>query len=197
MPCSYFFTSLHNFDVICVSFIHFRTKRINICEQPNCKIVSTEELFIQKNSLFVQTNILFVQTSIKIIFTHIDIIYGPSMPLYITNSISKWTRYQWNCIVSVNETSSTGMLATQITTDKDSDYTNNFVDVSTPSQEILERNNKNTIKSTSGNLIQRNWKLITIILLVLSCIVLSLTYCQPTFIRIRELFTRLVSTSQP
>lgn len=89
------------------------------------------------------------------------------------------------------------MLATQITTAKDSDYTNNFVDVSTPCQEILERNNENTISSTSGNLIQRNMKLITIILLVLSCIVLSLTYCQPTFIRIRELFTRLVSTSQP
>lgn len=196
MPCSYFFTSWHNFDVICVSFIHFRTKRIHIFEQPNCKIVWTEELFIQKNSLFVQTNILFVPTSINF-FTHIDIIYGPSMPLYITNSISKWTRYQWNCIVSVNETSSTGMLATQITTDKDSDYTNNFVDVSTPSQEILERNNENTISNTSGNLIQRNMKLITIILLVLSCIVLSLTYCQPTFIRIREFFTRLMSTFQP
>lgn len=102
-----------------------------------------------------------------------------------------------NCFIAVNETSSTGMPATEITTNNDKDYTNHFVDNSTQSQEIFGRSNGNSVGSSSGNLIQRNMKLITIILLVLSCIVLSLTYCQPTFIRIRELFTRLVSTSQP
>lgn len=93
--------------------------------------------------------------------------------------------------------SSTGLLATEPTIDKDSDYTDLFVNESTPGQEILERGNGNIrINSTSENLIQRNWELITILLLVLSCIVLSLTYCQPTFIRIRKCFPRLMSTSQ-
>lgn len=102
-----------------------------------------------------------------------------------------------NCIVTVNETGSTGIPATEITTDKDRNYTNRFVDKSKPSQEILERSNWNNTRSTTGNLIQGNWKLITILLLVLSCIVLSITYCQPTFIRIREFLTRLMSASQP
>lgn len=94
--------------------------------------------------------------------------------------------------------SSTGLLATEPTIDKDSDYTNLFANESPPGQEILERGNGNIkINSTSENLIQRNWKLITILLLVLSCIVLSLTYCKPTFIRIREFLTRLMSASQP
>lgn len=94
--------------------------------------------------------------------------------------------------------SSTGLLATEPTIDKDSDYTNRFANESPPGQEILERSSWNIrINSTSENLIQRNWKLITILLLVLSCIVLSLTYCKPTFIRIREFLTRLMSASQP
>lgn len=99
-----------------------------------------------------------------------------------------------NCIVTVNETGSTGIPATEITNDKDRSYTNRFVDKSKPSQEILERSNT---RSTTGNLIQGNWKLITTLLLVLSCIVLSITYCQPTFIRIREFLTRLMSASKP
>lgn len=94
--------------------------------------------------------------------------------------------------------SSTGLLATETTIDKDIDYTNLFVNESTPSQDNSERSNGNImINSTSENMIQKNMKLITIILLVLSCIVLSLTYCQPAFIRIREFFTRLMSTLQP
>lgn len=86
--------------------------------------------------------------------------------------------------------SSTGLLATETTIDKDTGYTNLFVNESTPSQDNSERSNGNIM-------IQRNMKLIAIILLVLSCFVLSLTYCQPTFIRIREFFTRLMSTLQP
>lgn len=77
--------------------------------------------------------------------------------------------------------SSTGLRATETTFDKDSGYTNLFVNESTPSQDNSERSNGNImINSTSENMTQRNMKLITIILLVLSCIVLSLTYCQPT-----------------
>lgn len=94
--------------------------------------------------------------------------------------------------------SSTGLLATETTIDKEIDYTNLFVNESTQSQDISERSNGIImIDSTSENMTQRNMKLITIILLVLSCIVLSYTYCQPTFIRIREFFTRLMSTLQP
>lgn len=94
--------------------------------------------------------------------------------------------------------SSTGLRATETTIDKDSGYTNLFVNESTPSQDNSERSNGNImINSTSENMTQRNMKLITIILLVLSCIVLSLTYCQPTFIRIRAFFTRLISTLPP
>lgn len=94
--------------------------------------------------------------------------------------------------------SSTGLLATETTIDKDSDNTNLFVKESTPSQDNSERSNGNImINTTSENMIQKNMKLITIISLVLSCIVLSLTYCQPTFIRIRAFFTRLMNTLQP
>lgn len=92
--------------------------------------------------------------------------------------------------------SSTGLLVTETTINKDSDYANHFVDESTPSQEMLGRSNGG-ILNTLGNPIQRNWEVITILLLLLSCIVLSLTYCQPTFIRLRDFFTRLMSTSQP
>lgn len=62
--------------------------------------------------------------------------------------------------------SSTGLFATEPTIDKDSDYTNLFVNESTPGQEILGKGN-GKINSTSENLIQRNWKLITSMLLVL------------------------------
>lgn len=93
--------------------------------------------------------------------------------------------------------SSTGQLATEATIDKDGDYTNLFVNESTPGQEILERGNGNIVNRTSENLIQQNWKLLTILLLLLSCIVLSFTYCQSTFIRIREFFTRSMNTLQP
>lgn len=94
--------------------------------------------------------------------------------------------------------SSTGLLATETTIDKDTGYTNLFVNESTPSQDNSERSNGNImINTTSENMIQKNMKLIAIILLVLSCIVLSLTYCQPTFIRIREFFQGLMNTLQP
>lgn len=86
-------------------------------------------------------------------------------------------------------------VVSETTLDKDSKY--HFVDKSTPRQEILEKNNGGIKHSTPTNLIQRNWKLITILLLLLSCIVLSFTYCQPIFIRIRDIFTRLMSTLQP
>lgn len=92
--------------------------------------------------------------------------------------------------------SSTVSLVTETTIDEDSEHMNHFVDESTPSQEILRISNGNILNRTSGNLIQENWKLITILLLLLSCIVLSLAYCQPTYIRIREFFTRLTSTLQ-
>lgn len=93
---------------------------------------------------------------------------------------------------------STGLLATETTIDRDTGYTNFFVNESTPSQDYSERSNGNImINSTSENMTQRNMKLITIILFVLSCIVLFLTYCQPTFIRVRAFFTRLMNTSQP
>lgn len=83
--------------------------------------------------------------------------------------------------------SSTGLRATETTIDKESGYTNLFVNESTPSQDNSERSNGNIIiNSTSKNMIQKNIKLsvscffvsyfqkllITIILLVLSCIVL-------------------------
>lgn len=94
--------------------------------------------------------------------------------------------------------SSTGLLATETTIDKDTGYTNLFVNESTPSQDNSERSNGNImINTTSENMIQKNMKLIAIILLVLSCIVLSLTYCQPTFIHIREFFQGLMNTLQP
>lgn len=94
--------------------------------------------------------------------------------------------------------SSTGLLATETTIDKDTGYTNLFVNERTPSQDNSKRSNGNImINTTSENMIQKNMKLIAIILLVLSCIVLSLTYCQPTFIRIREFFQGLMNTLQP
>lgn len=63
-----------------------------------------------------------------------------------------------------------------------------FVDMSTTREVIFG--------ITDGeNVIQRNWKLITILLLVLASIVLTFTYCQPTFFRIRKIFERLTSHS--
>lgn len=91
---------------------------------------------------------------------------------------------------------STVSLVTETTIDKDRENMNHCVDESTPSQNILDKTNGNILNHTAGNLIQRNWKLITILLLLLSCIVLSFTYCQTTFIRIREFLTGLISTSQ-
>lgn len=75
------------------------------------------------------------------------------------------------------------------------DYTNYFVDMSTTRQKISRKSNRGRMIN-SKNLLQRNWKPITILLLVLACIVLSFTYCQPTFIRILEMFERLTITSQ-
>lgn len=73
-------------------------------------------------------------------------------------------------------------------------YTKYFVDLSTTRQVISEKPDGMT--RNSKNVLQRNWTVITILLLVLACIVLSFTYCQPTFIRIRKLFERLTITSQ-
>lgn len=56
--------------------------------------------------------------------------------------------------------SSTGLRATETTIDKESGYTNLFVNESTPSQDNSERSNGNIIiNSTSKNMIQKNIKL--------------------------------------
>lgn len=56
--------------------------------------------------------------------------------------------------------SSTGLRATVTTIDKESGYTNLFVNESTPSQDNSQRSNGNVIiNSTSKNMIQKNMKL--------------------------------------
>lgn len=104
--------------------------------------------------------------------------------------------YQLNFFIA-DQKNSTVLLVTETTIEKDTEHMNHFVDGSTPGQENLEITHGNILNRTSRNVLQRNWKLITILLLLLSCIVLSLAYCQPTFIRLQELFTRLTSTLQP
>lgn len=75
-------------------------------------------------------------------------------------------------------------------------YSKYFVGLSTTHQAISEKPDGGSMTSNSKNLLQKNWKAITILLLVLACIVLSFTYCQPSFIRIRKLIERLTITSQ-
>lgn len=58
-------------------------------------------------------------------------------------------------MIAVYEMSSTGLLAPETTINKDSDYTNLFVNESTPGQEILGKGN-GKINSTSGNKETRN-----------------------------------------
>lgn len=56
--------------------------------------------------------------------------------------------------------SSTGLRPTETTIDKESGYTNLFVNESTPSQDNSQRSNGNVIiNSTSKNMIQKNMKL--------------------------------------
>lgn len=73
-------------------------------------------------------------------------------------------------------------------------HTKYFVDLSTTHQRIFEKNDRDGMNRNFKNVLQRNW--IAIFLLVLACVVLSFTYCQPTFIRIRAIFARLMITSQ-
>lgn len=94
--------------------------------------------------------------------------------------------YHFVGLIPEIETSSSVSLAFENTFNKRTSHKIHIVSGITPHQ---GRGN--------GNIIQRNWKLITILLILLSCIVLSLTYCQQTCIRIRNYFTRLTSTSQP
>lgn len=71
---------------------------------------------------------------------------------------------------------------------------NRTVNESTTLQGIMQRNDVDIMNGSFNNLIQNNWLLITILLVLLSCIVLSFTYCQPTFIRIQEIFVRIART---
>lgn len=66
--------------------------------------------------------------------------------------------------------------------------------LSTTRQAIFEKNDTDGRSRDFKNWLRRNW--ISIFLLVLACMVLSFTYCQPNFIRIREIFARLTITSQ-
>lgn len=100
------------------------------------------------------------------------------------------------CLFSGNETSSIFSVVTRDNIDMHVNHTKYFVDMSTTRRVIIKRSDGDSVTSNSKNLLQRNWKLITILLLVLSCIVLSFAYCQPTLIRIREIIARLTSSSQ-
>lgn len=79
--------------------------------------------------------------------------------------------------------------ATEITShDNDRNY---YVNESTTHQGTVERNNNDIMNGSFNNLIKRNWLLITILLVLLACIVLSVTYSSPIFIRIQEMFVRI------
>lgn len=73
-------------------------------------------------------------------------------------------------------------------------HTKYFVNLSTTRQAIFEKNDTDGMGRNLKNWFGRNW--ISIFLLVLACMVISFTYCQPNFIRIREIFARLTITSQ-
>lgn len=73
-------------------------------------------------------------------------------------------------------------------------HTNYLVNLSTTRQAIFEKKDTDVMSRDFKNWLRRNW--ISIFLLVLACMVLSFTYCQPNFIRIREIFARLTITSQ-
>lgn len=83
---------------------------------------------------------------------------------------------------------------TRVTKINSDNHTNRSVSESTTLQGIMQRNDVIIMNESFYNLIHKNWLLITILLLLLSCIVLALTYCQPTFIRIQEIFVRIAST---
>lgn len=72
-------------------------------------------------------------------------------------------------------------------------HTNYLVNLSITRQAIFENDTDGRSRDFK-NWLRRNW--ISICLLVLACMVLSFTYCQPNFIRIREIFARLTITSQ-
>lgn len=82
---------------------------------------------------------------------------------------------------------------TRVTKINSDNHTNRSVNESTTLQGIMQRNDV-IMNESFYNLIHKNWLLITILLLLLSCIALSLTYCQPTLIRIQGIFLRMAST---
>lgn len=79
--------------------------------------------------------------------------------------------------------------ATEITS-HDNDR-NHYFNESTTDQGTVERSNVDIMNGSFNDLIKRNWLLITILLVLLACIVLYLTYCPSIFIRIQEIFARI------
>lgn len=103
--------------------------------------------------------------------------------------------FKWKsgCSFSGNATSSTVSRPDGIYFDKSQNDTQPF---STTRRRVIERSNVGSMDNDFKNLVQRNWKPITILFLVLACIVLSITYSQPLFTRIREKCACYACTSQ-
>lgn len=85
---------------------------------------------------------------------------------------------------------------TRVTKINSDNHTNRSVNEITTLQRIMRRDDEDAdfMNGSFKNLIHKNWLPITILLVLLSCIVLSFTYCQPTFIRIQETFVRIART---